>query len=121
MLALIVIGQLRDDALAAFARRVEIPPLSVGLRDDDRRALLALRDLASARARGVALELPEHPDPEIAARRARLLADVDAVLDGTGLPEPDSPASILHALLDPQGVRAAGDVPPEWQRWLGED
>jgi hypothetical protein len=93
----------------------EVPPLSVGLRDIDRRALLALRDLAVARARGEAPERPVHPDPEIAAARARLLRDVEAALDGTALPGPDSPAYILRALLDPAAV---ADAPPEWRAWL---
>ena len=101
-------------------RRVEVPSLSVGLREEDRRTLLALRDLAAARAQGVALERPIHPDPEIAAKRAALLADVEAAVDGTALPGPESPAYILHALLYPEGVRASGVAPPDWP-WLWED
>lgn len=97
------------------AAGIDVPPESVGLRDVDRRALLALRDMAAARARGEVFERPVHPDPEIAAVRARLLRDVEAALDGTALPEPDSPAYILRALLEPATV---GDPPPEWRAWL---
>ena len=50
--------------------------------------------------------------------RARLLDDVAAVLEGTALPPPDSPAYVLHALVDPEAVRRSGQAPPEWRGWL---
>jgi hypothetical protein len=118
MTALVFVGRLRIADLARPAAATEVPPLSAGLREGDRRALLALRDVAAARARGERLELPGHPDPEVAAARARLLADVETVLDGKGLPAPDSPAYVLHALLDPATVRESGSAPREWQAWL---
>jgi hypothetical protein len=118
MAALAYTGRMGVEGLAQQAQEIEIPPLSVGLRDVDRRALLALRDAAVARMRGETLERPVHPDPDVAAARARLLADVAAAVEGTALPAPDSPAYVLHALLDPGAVRGSGTIPPEWQAWL---
>jgi hypothetical protein len=125
---LLTVGRSRLSALAPLAADTEIPPAGPGLRDVDRRALLALRDLAVARARGVSLDLPEHPDAEVAAARARLVADLEAVLDagaeavprGTGLPGEESPAYLLTALLAPDRVRRSGTAPPQWHAWLDE-
>ena len=121
MLAVAAAGRLGAADLAPRLRTVEVPPLSAGLRDEDRRALLALRDLAAARTAGATVDRPVHSDPEVAARRAALLAGVEGVLDGTALPGPHSPAYVLHALLDPAAVRRAGGAPPEWARWLSDD
>jgi len=98
---LIAVGRAGLPGLAPLAADVEIPPAAAGLCDQDRRVLLALRDVAVARARGVAFTLPAHPDPGVARARARLLADIEAVLDGTRLPDPDSPAYLLRAVVDP--------------------
>jgi hypothetical protein len=117
--AVLAAGRLRLPELAPLAAQLVVPDTSVGLRDQDRRALLALRDLASARARGVPLERPAHPDPAIAAARAQLLADLEAALDGTALPGPESAAYVVHAILDPDGVRRSRSAPAEWQDWLG--
>jgi hypothetical protein len=118
MAALAYVARMRVEDLAGQAAEIEIPPLSAGLREEDRRALLALRDVAVARLRGEKLRRPVHPDPEIAVVRARLLADVEAAVEGTALPAPDSPAYVLHALLDPGAVRASGTTPPDWEAWL---
>ena len=118
MAGLVLAGQLRLDELAPVMAGAEIPPTSAGLRDEDRRALMALRDMAAARALGRPFERPTHPDPAIAAARAALLRDLEALLDGSAFPGPDSPAYVLTAILDPDAVRAAGAVPPEWRRWL---
>jgi hypothetical protein len=118
--ALVMVGRLGLAELAPLAQEVEIPPASVGLREDDRRVLLALRDMAAARAQGRPFHRPVHPDPRIAAARAALLADLEAVLDGTTLPGPDSPAYVLRAILDPDAVRGSSSVAPEWWPWLGQ-
>jgi hypothetical protein len=118
MAAIAGVGQQRIARLAPLARRAEIPSQSVGLRDEDRRALLALRDVAAALAEGVALDRPIHPDPEVAERRAQLLTDVAAAIDGSALPGPQSPAYVLSAVLDPDAVRRSGAAPPEWRAWL---
>jgi hypothetical protein len=118
MLAVAAAGRHGGHDLVQRLRAVELPPASVALRDEDRRALLALRDLAAERAAGAAVERPVHSDAVVAARRAALLADVGAMLDGTGLPGPDSPAYVLRALVDPASVLEAGDAPPEWAQWL---
>jgi len=94
------------------AARIDIPPEGDGLRDADRRALLALRDLATQTSR------PVHPDPAVAAARAALAADVRAAVDGTALPGPDSPAFVLTAVLDPAGARASGRLPEPWRAWV---
>jgi hypothetical protein len=74
--------------------------------------------VALARARGVRLELPRHPDPAVAAARSRLVADIEAVLDGEGLPGPDSPAFLLTALVDPESVWRSSGAPAQWRSWL---
>jgi hypothetical protein len=118
MAGLVMVGRLRLAALAPLAVEADIPATSVGLREDDRRVLLALRDMAAARALGRAFERPVHPDPPVAAARAALLRDLGAVLDGTALPGPDSPAYVLAAIMDPDAVRRSGRGAPEWRRWL---
>ena len=115
---LVMVGRLRLAELAPLALEVEIPPCSVGLREDDRRVLLALREMAAARAAGRPFERPVHPDPALAAARAAVLQDLEAVLDDAGLPGPDSPAYVLRAIMDPDAVRGCARVPPEWRRWL---
>jgi hypothetical protein len=118
MAGLVVAGQLRLGELAPVMADAEIPPTSAGLRDEDRRALMALRDMVATRVLGRPFERPTHPDPAVAAARAALLRDLEALLDGGAFPRPDSPAYVLTAILDPDAVRAAGAVPPEWRRWL---
>jgi hypothetical protein len=116
--ALVTAGRLHLPELAALASRTVVPPTSVGLRDDDRRVLLALRDLAAARARGVPLDRPVHSDAGVASTRAAVLRDIETVLDGGPLPSPESPAYVLAAVLDPAWVRRSGSAPPEWHAWL---
>jgi hypothetical protein len=118
MAGLVMVGRLRLAELAPLVVEAEIPPSSVGLREADRRALLALRDMAAARALGRPFERPVHPDPAVAAGRAALLNDLAAVLDGTGLPGPDSPAYVVRAILEPDAVRGGAHPPMEWRRWL---
>jgi hypothetical protein len=120
VVALVTAGRLRLPELAALASRTVVPPTSVGLRDDDRRVLLALRDLAAARARGVPLDRPVHSDAGVASARAAVLRDIETVLDGGPLPSPESPAYVLAAVLDPARVRRSGSAPPEWRAWLDQ-
>lgn len=51
MTAVLAVGRLQLAALAERARAAEAPDRDAGLRDEDRRALLALREVASERAR----------------------------------------------------------------------
>jgi hypothetical protein len=107
-----LVGLARTDRsdLRAQAANTAVP--ADGLRDTDRRALLCLRDVAAG------VQRPVHPDGDVAAARAALLADVRAAVAGDALPSSGSPAYVLTALLDPDGVRRAGTVPPEWEPWL---
>jgi hypothetical protein len=82
MRAVLVAGRFGLAELAGRVRAVDVPPAGHGLDDEDRRALLALRDAAAARAEGRLLERPVHPDPDIAARRSTLLAAVEAAIAG---------------------------------------
>jgi hypothetical protein len=102
MTAVLAVGRLRLPALANRARAAEVPALGKGVTDDDRRTLLALREVAAARAEGRALDRPRHPDAEVESRRAALLADVEAAVDGTRLPDSDSPAAVLRTLVNPE-------------------
>lgn len=118
MSAVLAVGRLRLRALAGQARNAPVPPLGSGVRDEDRRTLLALREAAAARAEGRAVERPVHSDAAIADKRAAFLASVEAAVAGTELPGPGSPAYVLHALVDPDAVVASGASPPEWREWL---
>jgi hypothetical protein len=118
MTALLVVGRLRLGSLARRAASVEVPPESEGVRDVDRRALLALRDVAAARAAGAELERPLHPDPDLAERRGAFVAEVQAAVEGTTLPGPESPAYVLRGLIDPGAVLAEGRMPTAWKVWL---
>jgi hypothetical protein len=115
---LLTVARLGLPELAPLAADAPLPRVADGLRDQDCRVLLALRDVALARARGVRLELPRHHDPVIAAARSRLVADIEAVLDGNGLPGPDSPAFLLTALVDPESAWRSGIAPVQWRSWL---
>jgi hypothetical protein len=115
MLGLMAVGRFRLRALARRALRVPLPGTDVGLRDDDSRALLALRDIAAEHA-GLGEPRPLHSNPAVAQRRAALRRDIEAMLDGTALPPAESPAFILAALADPASV--AGRAPGLWRRWL---
>ncbi len=119
MTAVLAAGRLRLRGLSRAVAAVAVPDLSAGLRDEDRAALLALRDTAAARVAGVPFSRPVHPDPAIATRRAALLAAVARALDGGGWPAPSEPGFVIHALVEPDVVRASGDVPPQWLGWLG--
>jgi hypothetical protein len=118
MSAVLAVGRLRLRSLSSQARIAPVPPLGAGVSDDDRRALLALREVASARAEGRAVERPLHSDASIAERRGDFLAAVEAAVSGTALPGPGSPAYVLHALVDPAAVLTAEDCPPGWREWL---
>jgi hypothetical protein len=102
MTAVLAVGRLRLSALADRARSAEVPPLGNGIEDDDRRALLALREVAAARAEGRELDRPHHPDPGVEAQRAAFVAEIEAAVAGTNLPERDSAAAVLRTLLDPE-------------------
>jgi hypothetical protein len=118
MLAVLAVGRRRIHPLAAMARRAQVPGTEVGLRECDRRALLALRDIAAANATDSRLGRPTHPDGVIAARRSDLIAEIDRVVRGDGDPSPDGPSLILLALLDPRRAHASDRAPRQWQRWL---
>jgi hypothetical protein len=118
MTALLAVGRLRLAELAEVAAAVEVPDTDVGLEDDERRARLALRDIAPQLAVGRPADSgrPVHPDSEIAGKRAEFVAKVTATIDGTGWPPPSHPAYVLRALVEPEAVRAS--APPQWRRWL---
>ena len=118
MTAVLVVGRLGIADLARPVGGVEVPPVGRGVREDDRRALLALRDVAAARAAGFSLERPVHPDPEVAEARAALLGAAEAAVAGTALPGPQSRAFILQALADPEAVATRAAPPAEWRAWL---
>ena len=110
----LVAGRHGMAALAPRVQAVEIPPAGAGLRDEDRRALLAMRDVAAARAAGAPLERPRHDDPALDARRSAFLTEIDDAISGTAMPDPGSPAYVIRALVDPEAIRA----PAAWKRWL---
>jgi hypothetical protein len=116
MTAVLVVGRLRLAELAGAAEAVEVPGTEVGLEDDERRALLALRDIAPALAVGQTADRPVHPDPGIARKRADFAATVAAAVEGTGWPPPTHPAYVLRALAEPEAVRAS--APRRWRHWL---
>ncbi|MBO1076166.1 hypothetical protein [Roseomonas marmotae] len=115
MLGLMALGRFRLRAQGRRALKVPVPGTEAGLRDEDHRALLALRDIAAERA-GLGDPRPVHSDPEVAAARAALRRDIEAMLDGVGRPRAESPAFILTVLADPASV--AGQGPGLWRRWL---
>jgi hypothetical protein len=119
MTALLAVARRRIASLARRALKTDIPPIAAGLRDQDRRALLALRDIAVARAEGRPLDQfrPVHSDPEIAARRAAFLSEVVGVVIAGTAPEPTSPALILQALAQPDSIPVS-EAPAEWRDWL---
>jgi hypothetical protein len=118
MAAVLAVGRLQLSRLANRARGAAVPAAGgrLGendrrggndrLSEDDRRALLALRDAAAARAEGSTLrqQRPVHPDPGLAARRAAFVDEVDAFVGGTALPAPDGPAAILRRLVERNGA-----------------
>jgi hypothetical protein len=119
MAALLAVGRLRLIELADEASRVEVPGTDVGLDDDERRALLALRDIAPALAGGHPAGRPVHPDPDIARKRADFADAVAAAINGTAWPSPTHPAYVLRALAEPEAVCAT--APPQWRHWLPQD
>jgi hypothetical protein len=121
MTAVLIVGRLKLEPLSEAAAAAAVPELAVGLRDEDRGALLALRDAAVARAASTPWERPIHPDPVVAGRRAALRDAVSAVLAGDRWPEVDGPAAVIRALAQPDSVLDGGAVPPPWQAWLRGD
>ena len=121
MTAVLAVGRLRLAKLAVAANRIEVPGTDVGLKDDERRALLALRDIAPLLAAGQSADSarPVHPDPEVARKRAEFAARVTAAIEGTSWPPPSHPAYVLRALAEPDKVRST--APPHWRGWLTPD
>jgi hypothetical protein len=119
--AVLAVGRLRLAKLAAAANRVDVPGTEVGLDDDERRALLALRDIAPLLAAGQPADgaRPVHPDPDVARKRAEFAARVTAAIEGASWPPPSHPAYVLRALAEPDKVRST--APPHWRGWLTPD
>jgi hypothetical protein len=120
MTAVLAVGRLRIATLADQARAAATPARDVGLRDEDRRALLALREAASERARPGGELRPIHPDPETARRRAAFMAEVANAVAGERELSAGGAVSILDALEAPEQVSGRPDAPVAWRRWLGE-
>ncbi|MBV1796820.1 hypothetical protein [Siccirubricoccus sp. G192] len=118
MVALLAVGRHRLAALADRAARVAVPPETAGLREVDRRALLALRDCAAAVAAGGEPDPPAHPDAAVQARRMALRDAVLAAIHGEAWPAPGDAAQVLRALADPHGAAAEAALPEPWARWL---
>lgn len=117
MTALLTVGRHRLAPLARRAAATAVPEEAEGLREDDRRALLALRDVAAVRAAGAeAPERPIHPDAVTAARRGALLAAVRAAILGEAA---GAEAAVLQALAAPEAARRDPRLPAAWRRWLG--
>jgi hypothetical protein len=121
MTAVLAVSRRRLAQLARSAAMAAIPQTDVGLRDGDRRVLLALRDIAVAFAqeRPVQGLQPLHSNPEIAGKRARFLSQVLDFVEADVSPGPSNPVHLLRALSCPEAINL-DQAPFEWRKWLND-
>jgi HEAT repeats len=119
MTAVLAVGRFRISSLANQARAASLPGTDAGLRDEDRRALLALRDIAVERAGAGGDRPPVHPEPLIAAKRAAFRKAVEDAMSGAAVPAPDNSIYVLRALERPEDVMADPAAPVIWRQWMG--
>jgi len=106
MTAMLAVGRLRLAALADAAMAVEVPAAGRdGLGQEDRRALLALRQAASDRARG-APPWGESDDPAIARRRRDYQERLHARLERPPAAVEDRADALLLALFGDEHAAA---------------
>lgn len=119
MTAVLAVARRRLAQLARGAAMAAIPQTDVGLREDDRRVLLALRDIAVAFAQERSVEglRPLHSNAEIAGRRVRFLSQALEFVEADVSPGPSSPVHLLRALSCPDAINI-DQVPSEWRKWL---
>jgi len=111
MAALWAVGHGRVPGLAAKAEAAALPKSAYsGLSQDDRRVLLAMRDLAAARSAGRA-------DSAKPSANAGFLAKIAALLDALPNEPADRAELLLAALLRRPGIDRSL-VPPAWKGWL---
>ena len=119
MTAMLAVGRLRLAELAEEAMAAKVPPAGKsGLSSEDRRVLLALRQAAHDRAKG----LPPSTGPgegtpkDIAAKRRAYQQRLHALLGGEAAEQRDQAALIVSALLNALGTRPTA-YPPRWRAW----
>jgi hypothetical protein len=112
MVALWAVGHHRMGGLAAKAEAAALPaPGYEGLSQDDRRVLLALRDLAAARSAGRA-------DPVKPGANAGFVARVAALIDRVPRMPNNRAEALVMALLRRPAPKGAPLVPSAWKRWM---
>lgn len=120
MAAVLAVGKLRLAALAEKAMAAKVPPAGTSdLHSEDRRVLLALRQAAHDRAKG----LPPSRGPgegmpaSIADKRRRYQQHLHALLASSEAEMDDDAARMVSVLLDARPAEPEA-YPRRWRRWL---
>ena len=115
MAALWGIGHHRIQGLSALAEASALPKTGFrGLSQDDRRVLLALRDLVAGRSAG----LPDRGKP---GANAGFVAEVAGHLDTPPRADASRGAALISALLQRPAPSRAPPMPSAWAQWtLGD-
>jgi hypothetical protein len=112
MVALWAVGHHRMGGLAAKAEAAALPKSGYeGLSQDDRRVLLALRDLAAARSAG-------RGDPVKPGANVGFVARIAALLDRVPRIPDNRAEALVMALLRRPAPKDAPPVPSAWKRWM---
>jgi hypothetical protein len=123
MTAMLAVGRLRRAVLAEEAMAAKVPAAGTsGLSSEDHRVLLALRQAAHDRAKGLTPSTgPGEGMPEgIASMRRVYQQRLHALLGGAAADEEDTAAVLVRALMNAGHVRLQR-YPARWQRWLDHD
>ena len=112
MVALWAVGHHRMAGLAAKAEAAALPDVSYkGLPQDDRRVLLALRDVAAGRSAG-------RPDPVKAGADPAFVRRVAALVDTVPLWAGSRDEALVRVLLRRPAPQDGPRVPPAWKHWM---
>ena len=120
MTAILAVGKLRLAALADAAIAAKVPsPGQFGVGSEDHRTLLALRQAAHDRAKGLPPSSGPGEDqpPDIAEKRRIYQEHLHGLLDGKLPGRAASAALMMSALLEP-GCAGESLYPLRWRRWL---
>jgi hypothetical protein len=124
MTAMLAVGRLRLAALAEETMAAKVPAAGKsGLSSEDHRELLALRQAAHDRAKGLSPSTgPGEGMPEdIAAKRRAYQQRLHALLGGEAADEGDTAALLIIGALMDAGQARPDRYPPRWRRWLDRE
>jgi len=114
MAAVWAVGHHRMPGLAKKAQAATLPELDfAGLSRDDRRVLLCLRDLATARSAGGQGPLKKGAD-------AAFVDQVRALMDDLPGSSDTRAGALLCAILRQPAPKGGARAPSAWRRWMGE-